>query len=287
MSDQATSHVSVLTAEVLQALAPASGRTYLDGTFGGGGHSRAILEASAPEGKVVGLDRDESVERFASKLETEFGSRFRFLPIAYEEVVATKMTFDGAVLDLGLSSDQLDPPAGGRGRGFSFQRPGDPLDLRFNDNAGQTAAQFLNQSSAARIEQVFRDYAEDRYAKRLAVKIVNGRRAEPIRTVSDFVGYVGSDNPKVLAPLFQALRIEVNDELGSLKRGLANIQTVLKAGGRLAVISFHSLEDRIVKEFFRSGDWEIITRKPVGPSEQEILQNPRSRSAKLRVGTRR
>lgn len=270
--------------EIVAALQPVSDGLYLDATFGGGGHSRAILEASNPNGKVIGLDRDPAVEIFAQELQAEYGNRFEFAAIPFTEMGQVASDVDGIVFDLGLSSDQLDTQEGASGRGFSFQKGYEPLDLRFNPTSGQTAAQFLNQSSAATIEHVFRKYAEDRYAKRLAVKISQERRSNPVQTVQDFVAYVGTDNPKVLAPLFQALRIEVNNELQLVEKGLEAAQNLLKVGGRLAVISFHSLEDRIAKEFFRAGGFETVTKKPLIPTEEEIRRNPRCRSAKLRVG---
>lgn len=209
----------------------------------------------------------------------QYAGRFEFHCLLFEEVGELGMHFDGAVLDLGMSSDQLDE----HGRGFSFQGS-QPLDLRFDDRHGQTAAQLLMQEGPVTIERIFREYGEDRYAKKLAVRIVNERRSRPIRTTADFIGYVGTDNPRVLAPLFQALRIAVNDELTTLERGLPAVAAHLKTGAVLAVISFHSLEDRIVKNFFKQDGWEVLTKQPVSPSEAEVGDNPRSRSAKLRAG---
>lgn len=274
-------HIPVLVNEVIAALQPVTGKTYLDGTFGGGGHARAILDTSAPNGRVVAVDRDENVTVFAEAVAKQYGDRFEFHVLKYADCDQLEREFDGAVLDLGMSTDQLT----GSWRGFSFQR-NEPLDLRF-ETTGQTAAQFLQQSSASAIEQVFREYAQDRYAKKLAAKIVNERRVRPIRTTTDFVEYVGTNNPKVLAPLFQALRIHVNDELVNIKRGLEVVSSVLRPGSVLAVISFHSLEDKIVKEFFRGSDYELLTKKPVEPTQEEIKNNPSSRSAKLRTGRKR
>lgn len=269
--------------ESTELLKPTSGKVYLDGTFGGGGHSLRLLELSGPNGRVVGLDRDPNVEPLAQPIKTNYQGRFEFHCLSYEDIGSLGLHFDGAILDLGLSSDQLESSTGLIGRGFSFQR-NEPLDLRFDDRHGQTAAQFLMQSSASQIEHVFKYYGEDRYAKKLAVRIVSERRSRPIRTTKDFTSYVGTDNPKVLAPLFQALRIEVNDELGVLERGLKAITSVLVSQAIMAVISFHSLEDRIVKNHLRSEAFESFAKKPILPSEQEIKQNPRSRSAKLRWG---
>lgn len=275
-----TKHTPILVGEVIEWLAPAPGKKILDGTFGGGSHTRALLEKGAV---VFALDRDPAVQEYADALKSEFGRQFRFESLSYDEVGALGTSFDGALLDLGMSSDQLES----LGRGFSFQHSAGPLDLRFDTRNGQTAAQFLAQAPLNRIEAVFRDLAEDRYWRRLAHKIVASRRVKPIRTVGDFVAYVGSTDPKVLAPLFQALRILVNDELGHLKSGLEAIDAVLKTGAVFTVISFHSLEDRIVKEFLKSGRYEVLTKKPLGPTLAEVQANPRSRSAKLRAGKKK
>jgi len=278
MMEKVSIHRSVLLEESINLLKPDGKKIYLDGTFGGGGHSRAILEATANV-TVVGLDRDPAVERFAVALEKEFPKRFTFHSLSYSQIEQLGQHFDGAILDLGLSSDQLEES----GRGFSHARD-ELLDMRFNDSFGQTAAQFLMQGSVQEIERVFREYAEDRFAKKLAVRIVSDRRRRPIRTTRDFTEYVGTDNPKVLSPLFQALRIAVNDELSTLETGLKAISNVLTPGAVLAVISFHSLEDRIVKHFFNdSGQLEVVTKKPILPNNEEIVTNPRSRSAKLRA----
>ncbi len=275
-------HISVLLETSTDLLKPASGKVYLDGTFGGGGHSRMLLEKSQPSGRVVALDRDPRAEQFADTMAKDYADRFEFHGLSFEDVGQLGTHFDGAVLDLGMSSDQLEE----HGRGFSFQG-NQPLDLRFNDRFGQTAAQLLMQEGPKEIERVFRDYGEDRYAKKLAVRIVNERRSRPIRTTGDFIRYVGTDNPKVLAPLFQALRIAVNDELEVLRRGLSAVAAQLKPGAVLAVISFHSLEDRIVKNFFRQDGWEAVTKQPVVPDEKEVAANPRSRSAKLRASRKK
>lgn len=271
-------HISILVTEILDALQPSSGGTYLDGTFGGGGHTRAILERSQPEGRVIAVDRDPTVSVFAEELIEKYGNRFRFEPIPYDQVSALDTTFDGAVLDLGMSTDQLFDSY----RGFSFQKI-EPLDLRFNTEAGQSAAQFLQQSSRQEIERVFREYAEDRYARRLAATIATERRRRPIRTTTDFVSYVGTDNPTVLAPLFQALRIQVNDELTHVKRGISAIWQVLRPQAVLAVLTFHSLEDKLVKTAFREDGWVPLTKKPIVPCEEEVRNNRSARSAKLRA----
>jgi len=278
--EKASKHISVLPEEVLEYLNVHSGGTYLDGTFGGGGHSKLILERSAPDGVVVGIDRDEAVRPWADDLTEQYRDRFTFCHLPYDQLETLGQQFDGVVFDLGLSSDQLE----GSGRGFSFSRT-EPLDMRFDPRGGQTAAQLLMQASPDRLERIFREYAEDRYAKALSRKIVDFRRKAPIRTTSDFIHLIGTSAPKVLAPLFQALRIEVNDELQTLKRGLQQANQVLLPGGRLVVITFHSLEDRLVKEWLRS-EMSVITKKPISPSPEEIAANPRSRSAKLRAAVK-
>lgn len=277
-----TRHKAVLTEEVIEYLKPVSGGKYLDCTFGGGGHSRAILAKSAPSGTVIALDRDADAYQYAEVLEEEFSKRFEFRPISYHKLDEIGERFDGIIFDLGLSSDQLESSSGEIGRGFSFAKE-EPLDMRFDATHGQTAAQFLMQASPSRLEQIFYNYAEDRYGKQLARKITEYRRLQPIRTTTDFTRLVGTNQPKVLAPLFQALRIEVNDELQTLKIGLRHAKNALNINGRLVVISFHSLEDRIVKEFMKES-MHVLTKKPVLPSSEEVADNPRSRSAKLRAG---
>lgn len=275
--EKTSKHISVFLEEAVDLLDVARDQTYLDCTFGGGGHSRLILEQSKPTGKVIGLDRDLNAESYAEALEKEYGERFEFRHLSYDRLDELNFEFDGVVFDLGFSSDQLESS----GRGFSFMQT-EPLDLRYDDRGGQTASQLLSQSTPDRLVRIFQDYAEDRYAKSLVRKIVDSRRQHPIRTTTDFVQLVGTKQPSVLAPLFQAMRIEVNDELSTLERGLAKAKSALRTGGRLVVISFHSLEDRIVKEFMR-GQMKVITKKPISPTEIEVISNPRARSAKLRA----
>ncbi|MEK7535215.1 MAG: 16S rRNA (cytosine(1402)-N(4))-methyltransferase RsmH [Patescibacteria group bacterium] len=271
-------HQSILTEEVLALIAPKSGGIYLDGTFGGGGHSQALLDACSPQGKVVAVDRDDSVMIFANPLIERYGRRFEFVVMRYDQVARLGISFDGALLDLGLSSDQLDVS----GRGFTYSR-NEPLDMRFDSTKGQTASQLLSQANTQELERIFREYGEDRHGGQLARKIASKRKIEPVRTTFDLVAIVGTTEPKVLSKIFQALRIAVNDELTRLKQGLVAVTDSLKPGGVLAVISFHSLEDRIVKEFVRT-TLEPITKKPIVATENEIVNNPRARSAKLRAG---
>ncbi len=277
--EETTKHKPVLVDEVLSLIEAKSGRRYLDGTFGGGGHSELILEASKPKGEVIALDRDPAVEKFADNLRRQYPKRFRFEAMSYDQMTSLDLLFDGILLDLGFSSDQLDDET----RGFSFQTDS-PLDLRYNPERGQTAAQFLASATRGELERVFQEYAQDRQARSLAEKITMRRRHQPIATTEDFIAIVGTRSPKVLAPLFQALRIRVNDELTILKDGLEASCRCLKPGGVLAVITFHSLEDGIVKHFLRNNSFSVLTKKPIQPSGQEIAMNSRSRSAKLRAG---
>lgn len=280
-----TLHQSVLTNEVVKFLSPHGKGVYLDATFGGGGHSRAILEAATPGGKVVSLDYDPSVIKVAEEFAKDYPGRFRFESLSYSEVDKLGCQFDGAVFDLGISTDQLSSSLEGNGRGFSFNRD-EPLDMRFNPTCGKTAAEILRLSGFRELVRIFQDYAQDRYAKGLARRIIERRRITPIRTTSDFISTVGTADPSVLAPLFQALRIAVNNEIDTLIKGLNKVGQCLKEGAVLAVISFHSVEDRAVKEFFRrnSARFNLLTKKPVVPSLEEQQRNPSSRSAKLRVG---
>jgi len=273
-----TQHQSVLIDETIDLMSPKNGGLYLDGTFGGGGHSRTILFKSKPSGRVVGVDRDPEVKELAESFEEEFPKRFVFKLMPYSKVESLEQKFDAVLLDLGFSTDQLEQS----GRGFSFTR-NEPLDMRFDSRRGQNASQLLNQASPKQLENVFRSYGEDRHAGLLARKIVASRRQKPFHTTFDFISAVGTTSPKVLARLFQALRIAVNDELNELSLGLAACERVLNDNGVLVVISFHSLEDRIVKEFIRSS-LTVMTKKPIIASAAEIDQNPRARSAKLRAG---
>ena len=278
-----TIHRSVLTAEMKTALAVKSGGTYLDGTFGGGGHSAALLEASYPDGKVVALDRDPMVEPRGRQYEERYPGRLVFHQMSYHKMKDLNKLFDGIVLDLGMSSDQLSATGEPIGRGFSFSRD-EPLDMRFDPTSGASAAMFLRQASLLEITRMLSELAQDRYSLTLARKIVETRRTSPIKTTTDLVRVIGNSNPKVLAPIFQAIRISVNRELEILKAGLLAAKECLRQDGRLAVITFHSVEDRIVKSFFRENNFELVTKKPIAPSEDELQSNPSSRSAHLRAG---
>lgn len=273
-----TTHRSVLTEEIIHFLQPKDGGMYLDATFGGGGHSRVILGASGPSGKVVAFDRDSEVMPIAKKVAQLFPARFEFVTKSYAAAAELTEKFDGAVFDLGLSSDQLAQT----GRGFSFEQE-QVLDMRFDQTHGMTAADVLNQTSQPTLQKIFSELAQDRYAGGLSKKIVERRKDNKFRTTTDFNKVIGTSSPKILAPLYQALRITVNDELNTLKRGLEAVRDVLNIGAVIVVISFHSGEDRIVKQFFLQPCFEVLTKKPITASDSELLSNPRSRSAKLRA----
>jgi 16S rRNA (cytosine1402-N4)-methyltransferase len=262
----------------------------LDGTVGAGGHSFALLERSAPDGRLVGLDADPGALELAADRLAPFVGRFTLLNRNFRELAHLDLEpVDAMVFDLGLSSMQLESS----GRGFSF-RADEPLDMRFDPQADlPTAADLLNALPEADLERILREYGEEPRARRVARTIAGRRHQRPFRTTSDLVGAVtaalgparGRIHPATRT--FQALRIAVNDELQALQAGLDGGVQRLNPNGRLAVISFHSLEDRVVKWRFRgyadAGLVRILTRKPITPAEQETRANPRARSAKLRV----
>ncbi len=290
-----TCHVPVMPNEIVHWLGETSPSVIVDGTYGGGGHS-ALLLATLPAGRghLVGLDRDPAVsERVESE---QHDPRLNVFLGSYEKapqaLAALELSAaDGAVLDLGLSSDQLADPH----RGFSFTRASADLDLRFDPESGQSAAQWLAWNKENEIANAIYQYGEERYSRRIAREIVTRRRREAsVKTVKDLVDVCMRCVPRSknhdihpATRTFQALRIVVNDELGALERTLQTAPDWLSENGRLAIISFHSLEDRIVKNAFRDDPrWNVLTKKPLRPSEEEVQQNPRSRSAKLRVAQR-
>jgi 16S rRNA (cytosine1402-N4)-methyltransferase len=288
----ASQHQSVFLAETLEWLAPQPGQTFVDGTLGGGGHTRALAERVGPNGVVIALDRDpaalERAERNLAGLPVKLAhSNFCELPEVLIEIGLAAV--DGIVLDLGLSSDQL----ADRERGFSFTADG-PLDLRFDTTEGEPAARLVNRMSARHLADLIFHFGEERFSRRIAAAIIEARREQPIRTAGELAELIrrvvpNSPHERIdpATRTFQALRIAVNDELKSLEIALKRMPDCLKCGGRLAVISFHSLEDRRVKEAFRDDPrWNPLTRKPIRPMEAEIARNPRSRSAKLRVAER-
>jgi 16S rRNA (cytosine1402-N4)-methyltransferase len=292
-------HTPVLLREVLDGLAPRSGGHYIDGTLGGGGHAAALLEASAPNGRLLGIDADPAALAAAGTRLASFGERatlahgnFRDLGrLAHEQGFAQ---IDGLVLDLGVSSHQIDTPE----RGFSFAAAA-PLDMRLDPTSGPTAADLVNDMPESELADLIFRYGEERGSRRIARLIAEARRKQPIETTLELAELVtralGGRHGKIhpATRTFQALRIAVNRELESLEAALPQAVELLAAGGRMAIISFHSLEDRIVKLFFRAESGyggseqparlQIITKKPIEASEQEARSNPRSRSAKLRV----
>jgi 16S rRNA (cytosine1402-N4)-methyltransferase len=287
-----TQHVPVLADEVIAWLRPMPGQTIVDGTLGGGGHTRLLASAVGQTGTVIALDRDPvPVERAASELR---GLPVRAVQANYSDLPEVLGQFgtgavDGVLLDLGLSSDQLADEE----RGFSFQSAG-PLDLRFDPTRGEPAWKLIERLSAEHLAELIFRYGEERYSRKIARRIVETRRKAPIRTASELAEIIRRTVPRSHAEridpatrTFQALRIAVNDELKWLEVALRRLPDCLRPGGRLAVISFHSLEDRLVKEAFRNDKrLSVLTRRPVRPTESEQENNPRSRSAKLRVAER-
>jgi 16S rRNA (cytosine1402-N4)-methyltransferase len=293
MSIDETHHIPVLAAEVLAALEPAAGKTLVDGTLGGGGHARLLADAVTPGGRLLALDRDPAaVERSAELLSDLpvdcLHANYADLP----EILAGSgiPSVDGILLDLGLSSDQLADEE----RGFSFHSTG-PLDLRFDPTRGEPAWRLVERLSEGHLADVLFELGEERYSRRIARQIVARRKATPLRTATDLADVIRRAVPRSrhdrIDPAtrsFQALRIAVNEELKWVKVALKRLPDCLAPGGRLAIISFHSLEDRLVKEAFRDDErLEVVTRRPIRASEAETINNPRARSAKLRVATRK
>jgi 16S rRNA (cytosine1402-N4)-methyltransferase len=287
-------HRPVLLDEVVGWLAPKEGAVVVDGTAGAGGHTRVLAERVGSGGRVIGLDRDPAM--LAMAREATRGLPVTLMASAYSEAGEVLAglgigpgAVDGLLLDLGLSSDQL----AWSDRGFSFAVDG-PLDMRFDpDGGGPTAADLVNTLSEPELARIFFEYGEERYSRRVARRVVEARRAAPIETTGRLAGIVRRGVPGKWGPIdpatraFQALRIAVNDELRHLETALALLPDLLRPGGRIAVISFHSLEDRRVKHGFREDPrLNVLTRKPVTASPEELAANPRARSAKLRVAER-
>ena len=285
-------HTPVLLEETLKLLAPVDGGIYVDGTLGLGGHAREILEQCGPTGQVIGFDRDGDAIVRAQRNLAPYGKRVTFIRRNFAEIKKGLSELDiahvdGLLLDIGLSSLQLDAS----GRGFSF-KGNEPLDMRMDDRGQVTAADLLNWRSADELADIFYYYGEERHARRIAARIVSERKKIGFETTGQLVAVVAQAIPKRFHPkkihvatkVFQALRIAVNRELESLARILDETVDILKPGGRVCVISFHSLEDRLVKWKFRENPaLKVLTKKPVVPSEAERRRNPRARSAKLRA----
>jgi 16S rRNA (cytosine1402-N4)-methyltransferase len=281
------SHIPVLSKEVIDGLMVRPCGHYLDATVGGGGHSRLILTA-APDVRVTAVDQDEDALSAAQKQLAEFGERVQFVHSNFATYKYPLSTFDGIIADLGVSSHHLDTAE----RGFSFRKEAS-LDMRMNRQQSLTAGDVINHWDEAQLVEIFFTYGEERLSRRIARRIVEKR---PFETTTDLAyAIAGAVPPKYryarihpATRVFQALRIAVNDELKSLETFLAKAPLALVPGGRLAIISFHSLEDRLVKHSIRESPLlQVITKKPIIAQEQEIIENARSRSAKLRVGERR
>ncbi len=292
-------HTPVLVREVIELLKCRPGGIYVDCTLGEGGHTEEILKASAPDGRVIGLDRDlQSIEQARDRL-VAFGGRVGFHHENFVHLNAVLdgeaiQEVDGILFDLGVSSAQLEVGE----RGFSFLKDG-PLDMRMDQTNGKTASELVNQLSEAELTRIFQEYGEERWAKRISRFIIQERTRAMITGTSHVTELILKAIPKRGRPtrihpatrVFQALRITVNDELSNLRLAMEAAIRRLKSTGRVCIISFHSLEDRIVKHGFR--DWEkqgqvmVITKRPVVAGEEERVLNPRCRSAKLRVAERK
>lgn len=299
-------HHPVLYNEVISALQPRGGCSYVDGTVGAGGHAWGILEASSPDGKLLGLDLDPLALKLAAERLSVYGERVWLLQASYASLLQQIETLgwvsvEGILLDLGVSSMQLDTPE----RGFSFQSDA-PLDMRFDPNRPETAADLVNTLNEQELANLIFRYGEERQARKIANAIVKARPITSTRHLSQVVSRVtGSSRKRRLHPAtltFQALRIAVNRELEALESFLPQAVTALSSGGRLAVIAYHSLEDRLVKQYFRLESQDCIcpprqpvctcghraslkeiSRRPAVPQENEVERNPRARSARLRV----
>ncbi len=279
-------HISVLASEVITGLQLRLEGNYLDTTFGGGGHSRLLLE-SLPDLQVTAIDRDEQALATAQPLLDEYGSRLTLWQGNFADYAPKNGQFDGIIADLGVSSPQLDQPA----RGFSF-RVTSPLDMRMDQNQNLSAAEIINHWDSNQLANLFYEYGEERLSRQIARQIVKLR---PFETTTDLAGAIAGAVPPSYrygrihpaTRVFQALRIAVNGELTALEQLLEKSPHWLKPGGIIAIISFHSLEDRRVKHFFRNSPLlQVLTKKPIIPSLEEQRQNPRSRSAKLRLAQR-
>jgi len=300
-----TPHLSVLYKEIIHALQPRNGGRYVDGTLGAGGHARGIMEACAPDGQLLGLDVDPQALAIARRLLAPYEHRIHLAQASYTSLSAQLAQLgwdavDGIVLDLGASSMQFDTPE----RGFSFMQDA-PLDMRFGPHVAQSAADIVNSYAERELADLIYEFGEDRDSRKIARAIV---KARPLHTTRELVAAIESVSPRrgervhPATRTFQALRIAVNEELASIENVLPQAVSALRPGGRLAVISFHSLEDRIVKDFFREQAKDLINppyeriyeqernavikevnRKPIVPSDDEIQNNPRARSAKLRI----
>lgn len=291
-------HIPVLQKEVIQYLSPKPNENFIDCTIGGGGHTRAILEKNGPQGKVMGIDQDQEMIK---NIESRFGNEElekRLILVCDNFVnlgeIVEKRKFgpiNGILLDLGISSWHITESK----RGFSFLRE-EPLLMRYDGDTNKlTAEKIINDWPEEEIEKILKEYGQERFAKKITKEIIQQRETRPIKATTQLVEIIRRATPgwyqhrriHFATKTFQALRIAVNEELNNLERTLPQVVEVLETEGRIVIISFHSLEDRIVKNFFRkeskNGQLKILTKKPIKPTEKEISFNPRSRSAKLRA----
>lgn len=301
-------HVPVLLHEVIESLNPNPNQNYIDATLGFGGHSEEILRKISPNGCLLGIDKDQDAIDSAKERLKEYGKRFLTRKGNFDQLISLADGFvvsGGILADIGVSSVQLDNPS----RGFSFNKTG-PLDMRMDRSQELTAKKLVNEWGESEIGRLLRDFGEEKFAKKIAKSIVRARAIKHIETTVELAEIISTSIPRRFWPKgihpatrsFQGIRIAVNDELGNLERFLSDACEILGPGARLAVITFHSLEDRIVKDYFNKranpctcppefpkcvcgkvGDVRILTKKPITASKEEVALNPRSRSAKLRV----
>ena len=303
----AEEHAPVLYREVLAGLQVRPGGRYIDATIGAGGHAAGILDTSTPNGRLLGLDADPEAVAFARRALERFADRATVVTGNFRDLRAVAVAHgfeqvDGVLMDLGFSSRQL----AAADRGFSFDQNG-PLDMRLNPNQGPTAAELISDLSEVKLADLFWRYGEERYSRRIARAIVAARPVTTTGQLADLIAKRIGRREKIhpATRVFQALRIAVNDELGALAEALPQARDLVRPGGRLAVIAFHSLEDRLVKQFYQQEARDcicppdipvcvcghratlgIVTRKPIRPSDEEVNRNPRSRSARLRIAYR-
>jgi len=289
----AIKHEPVLLDETIEYLNPKPNENFIDGTVGDGGHAAAILELTAPGGKLIGFDRDRRALERANRYLSKYGERTKLIHSNFKNInqyVTADFKTRGVILDLGFSLAQIKDPQ----RGFSFREDG-PLDMRYNQSQALTAADVVNTYNEDDLAKIFLLYGGEKYARRIAKNIVVRRKKKPFERTLELVAAISEAVPKkyhhakihFATRAFQALRIETNNELASVEEALPEALNIITEGGRLTIIAFHSLEDRIVKKFFKKkekeGEIKILTKKPIKPKPEEIKRNPRARSAKLRV----
>ncbi|MDR0291233.1 MAG: 16S rRNA (cytosine(1402)-N(4))-methyltransferase RsmH [Elusimicrobium sp.] len=290
MENNNWTHIPVMGMKIAETLLLKKDGAYIDGTLGLGGHTKYFLSLLGPAARVLGFDKDINALRMAVKNVNDarlaaFNKSYEFIPQVLGELGLPGV--DGVLLDLGVSSYQLDD---GR-RGFSFQSEG-PLDMRFDTGAKLTARDIVNDYSVRELEKIFTDYGEEPSAAKIALAVFNARRVKPLETTADLAAVINRATPRrgkthPATRVFQALRIAVNDELGTIERSLKFLPDILNAGGRAAVLTFHSLEDRIIKNIFKQlaadGKIKLVNKHVIEPCFEEVQNNRRSRSAKLRV----